>query len=166
MKIRLHLEAEEGRGYSFQLWSQSQIESSDSFNEDQKHLLIESLASPARFNERFSPVLEAINYYDEASGQDVHLDVVRGGDGAPNNESLSAEVRKSRAASEALELTFSGSIDIEADNQALEALQENIDSIDYYPYFQSSDGTFMISSDEGYELVHNYNIPFTVEVLD
>jgi len=86
-------------------------------------------------------VVETINYYDDASERDIHLDVVRVGDGTPNNESLSAEVHQSRAASDALELTFSGSIDIEADNQALEALQENIDSIDYYPYFQSSDRT-------------------------
>ena len=63
----------------------------------------------------------------------------------------------------ALELTFTGSIDIEGSQEVSSVLQKDTGSIDYYPYFQSSDGTFTISNGEGYELVHNDKLPFTAE---
>ena len=163
MKIRLHVEAEEGHGYSFELWSQAKINRSKLYTKKQKEFLIKSLSSPAHFNERFSPVVEEINYYDDESERDICLDVVKDGDGAPNNELLTCEVQQSSHVRGALELTFSGSIDIEGSREISGVLQKDIDSIDYYPYFQSSDGTLTISNGEGYELVHNYNLPFTAE---
>jgi hypothetical protein len=98
----------------------------------------------------YEPVIEEINFYDEASQDDIVIPII--------DSDLTFSLEEN---DDTISIGFSGTLELSMSKEDYDKLEAQGFSVDYLMVFNDSDGD-QAESDEDYELIENYNIVLEV----